>query len=392
MKLVDICIYIYFLLKPFYLGKSGTLQISDVFILGAFLLTILNRKKEANEITKTNLKNLKYLLIFVICVSMINLFYSIFYSPNSFFTSTLYYIFIFLGIYTIIYKINDKELLKKIYIICNFNIILQLIIFILGFGRYYGSIRYMGTFNDPNQFGFFIVLMLMFIYVIKEILEQKNKINIFTFIAGTYLIFNSASTGMILAISTFLIIQLIHYINNFYYILKKHLTKIVIILILISLIISIILIIYSLDQDIREKTNYFIKENIFESLMYNRLLGKFEKVEEETDFWSDRHLEQIVNNPKYLIFGAGQGEYGRFVDYSYIGEIHSTLPSIMFYYGIIPTVILLCWIYKNVKGLNLKYMSVYIAILIESFTLLNQRQLLVWVLVVLATKLKKKGE
>ena len=66
----------------------------------------------------------------------------------------------------------------------------------------------------------------------------------------------------------------------------------------------------------------------------------------------------------------------------------------MFYYGIVPFFILMYWVYLNLKGLKLKQYIPYIAILIESFTLLNQRQLLFWWMILMANiyKIEINGE
>ena len=229
-----------------------------------------------------------------------------------------------------------------------------------------------------------IVLMIMYIYILQNILNKNKKIFLLSFIIGMLLIFASASTGMILAMGSFIAIQILYNIKKIFYMLKVQKTKIIVTFIIISMIASFGILMYIFDETIKLKVNNFYEKNIMESSIYTRIASKLDKIGGES-LLEDRNLDQIINNPQYLFFGGGQGEYGRFTNYTYNGEIHSTLPSIMFYYGIIPTVILLYWIYTNIKGLNMKYMSVYIAIAIESFTLLNQRQLLLWVLILLGT-------
>lgn len=393
-NIISICLYIYLILKPFYINKSGNLQISDIFIVIAFVFLLLQKKKENNNtVIKRMLNEYKFFLLFILFVFFINIIGYLLYFTSDFIFSILYYIFIAIGIYVFIYKTTDIEFLKNIYYISIFNIIEQFAIYMLGIGKYYSIGRYMGTFNDPNQFGFFIILMIAFIYTIKNILNKGSKIFIISFLIGTFMIFESASTGMILAIFTFIIIQFLCNFSNILKKFKKNSKKIFIAVIIVAIILLFFLIEYYTEPKVEDIVNEVIYNNIINTSIYNRILGKFDKIDSSVmKILEDRHLEQIVDYPQYLIIGAGQGNYERFTSGRYYGEIHSTLPSILFYYGIIPFLVLLYWIYCNLNGVKLKQLSVYIAILVESFTLINQRQLLLWFLIIIANLYHREGE
>ena len=389
MNIVNLCIYAYWLLKPFYIGKSGTLQISDLFILIAFaLMMFIKKDKQNQDKVKSKIQSeLKYLLLFIIFVAVINFIYFLIYETPDFIMSTLYYIFIFIGIYLFSGIISNKKTLKKIFFLSFIDIVMQLFIFVIGKGTYFGNSRYQGTFNDPNQFGFFIILMLMHIYTISDIINAKKIFVYISFLMGTFLIILSGSTGMILALGFFLAIQIFADINNIGNFIRKNSAKIVIALSFMIMIGTILIIEYNGNRFVKIKVTEWYNEKILNSNMLLRIKEKTNK-KDDGDLIEDRHLEQIVNNPWYCIYGGGQGYSIRFTNNEYSGEIHSTLPSILFYYGIIPTIILLYWIIRNLKGLNLKQLSVYIALLIESFTLINQRQLMLWGLIILANMYK----
>ena len=85
-----------------------------------------------------------------------------------------------------------------------------------------------------------------------------------------------------------------------------------------------------------------------------------------------------------------EGGEDRFEKVFHKTEIHSTFPAILFYYGLIPTYILIRWIYENIKKIRGQQFIIYIALLAESFTLANQRQALFWIIIVLATFLNKE--
>ena len=165
MSLINLCIYAYVFFKPFYLFGSGGIQISEIFIVIAFLLTLVE-KVPKDGITKKMLRDLRILFIFILCVIIINFIYYGIYQNTEFLMSTIQYILIFMGIYVFTNKISDKNVLKNIYKITQINLVIQLLIYISGIGRYYDAFRYMGTFNDPNQFGYFIVLSAAYMYVI----------------------------------------------------------------------------------------------------------------------------------------------------------------------------------------------------------------------------------
>ncbi|MGN1352120.1 MAG: hypothetical protein ACI4VE_05045 [Clostridia bacterium] len=391
MSIINICLYLYLLLKPFYLKSSGTIQISDVFIFIAFIFTIASSvKTEGKE--KIN-SNQKILLLFLLCVVFINTIYYGIYSDISFLKSILYYAFLFIGIFTFSNKIQDYKFLKHYYVIFIIDLLIQIIIYIIGIGRYYGSTRYMGTFNDPNQFAFFITLAIMYIYTLENILQIKRRAW-YAYATGLVLILLSSSTGMILAIVTFLAIQVICNINKVKKLItKKHNKKIIYISIIICLILitTIVFCLFICDRNYKLKEIIESRiESIVNSQIGERIIEKFNKLKEKDKFLEDRHLDKFFDNLHYILYGAGEGRWYRFGDNE--GEIHSTLPSLLFCYGILPTCILALWIYLNLKGLNLKELSVYIAILIESFTLINQRQLLLWIIIILANLYKKENK
>ena len=61
----------------------------------------------------------------------------------------------------------------------------------------------------------------------------------------------------------------------------------------------------------------------------------------------DRGMEKLVLYPQYLLYGAGEGGFDRFTLASQVNEIHCCLFSVMFCYGLIPTLCLLVWLGGN---------------------------------------------
>ena len=98
----------------------------------------------------------------------------------------------------------------------------------------------------------------------------------------------------------------------------------------------------------------------------------------------DRSMLRILNDPKYLIYGSGEGNWSRWSMLREGNEVHGTMIALLFYYGIIPYMLFIKWIKNNIGGIkNIKIIGVYIALIIEAFTLINHRQPFFWMIFVL---------
>ena len=371
MRLYHWLFLLFWLLKPFYLWESGTMQISDFVFVLSFFVWIVD-KRGLIIIEKPHL----YFILFVLGTFIINAIHAVLNADDVFLISSVYYLYnTFMIISVSEYKENDiflKGLLKVSYI----NIFIQLLVMIMDQGRYfYGSPRYMGTFNDPNQFAFSIFTSFLLIYVItlyfQSMGKKSKKLLVFMmFILVFYLIVRSSSTGMLLGISSFVFFLVVYYIFS-----KRTpvftLFKVLFLVTFVGIITYVLFVGFDLDS-INTQTD-----------LVRRLLGKFNKVDANglRALIEERGIDKLYNYPVYNIIGAGDGLYGRFVDSAF--EVHSTLPGALFYYGIIPFILLITWMWSMLKGTNIAITPVYLALLVESLTLANQRQPVFWMLLVL---------
>lgn len=123
------------------------------------------------------------------------------------------------------------------------------------------------------------------------------------------------------------------------------------------------------------------------------------------DLLYDRSAERLVLTPQYLFYGAGEGFFERFIPYDgfekllspgvfdvfHVNEIHSSFFDVWFSYGLIPTTFLVYWIVKNVIRCEKAQRAAVLALLAESFTLMNCRQPFFWFVIVMAGMSGKKG-
>ena len=226
MNLIHCLLYVYLLLRPYYLFESGGLQISDIFLIIAFIFYIISSKKNQNKLMNT-LNDNKEFLFFTLLTYAINVIYFIIYVKFKFILSSLYFTFNFMAILLFVACANNNKFIKNMEKILKLNLWIQLIVYLLNIGKYYDPTRYMGTFNDPNQFGYYILLSMGFIYLFDATLKN-NKYQLIYFTLSLYLIYLSASTGMMLGMFAFFALWLFNSFRNINTIVRKNKNKIII--------------------------------------------------------------------------------------------------------------------------------------------------------------------
>ena len=353
--LSKLCFLIFFFLKPFYILPSGSLQIGDMFIVLSFVFHIYKKRKlQINDIDGTYV----YFLLFVFIINGV---YFLKFQKTEFLISCSYYLFNFMVIICFRYFSKDSDFLEKLETVCKINILLQIILYFSGIGEYWhGTYRYIGTYNDPNQLGFAIISTFFILYIL-------NAKHLFLFfVLSAFLIFQTYSTGMLLALSALIAFYIITNIN----VLKKKIKPVTILFALIVLLAVIIV---------------FFRYGFFD-INWDRFRvdSKLDRGDNAvTSFLSDRNMEIILDYPGYFLYGFGEGYTNRF--FGYHGELHSTAISIFYYYGVIPYCCFAKWVVDNVKGMSLHTAPAIIALLIEAITLINHRQPAFWMIIILGS-------
>ena len=383
MGLIQISFLIFIFLKQFYILSSGGLQPSDLFFILSFTIYIIKCIRDNSF--KINTID-KYIILFICLLTIINMSYFMIYKKFDFLISSFYYIYNFTVIILFRRLLKDECFIKKLLKVLKLNLFTQIIIYLIGIGRYYESTRYMGTFNDPNQMAFYIYILFMLIVIVSDIL--KYKVKALYYLIAIFLIFETSSTGMLLGIGSF---TLIYATVNYVQIKKEIKLNIKTLLSLIGILIILVVIsIPNMNSIVKSIQDMPILNRVDEKI--SEISGNNTSSNNEKTIVKDRGLDKLLIYPEQILFGSGQGYYARFNKAYHMGEIHSTLPSILFYYGIIPTILIILWFIKNIKNIPLQVSAIYISLLIESFTLLNQRQPFFWMLFVLGHVYSNKRE
>ena len=368
--MTNILLLLFILLRPFYVRASGQVQPADGFLMLYFFCIAYRDFK--TEVLIPNIKKNKLFYIFLVLAIMINAFYHKVVPDPRFLFSSLYLVYMGVVVYSYDSGIN-KGLIDKIRYILYGNLMIQFLIYSSGLGRLYyelweeGATRYMGTFTDPNQFGFYIFIVLLFAYLTKH---EKADTYLFpiTSAMGIFLIIQSKSLAAFLGLAVLYALALLRFISE-----KFRVNKVILCVMLILTTTGVVYY-FIPTSDFRIEDVEYTTVNRIRYKIYNIIYADGIK-----DILRERAAEKIINYPEYFIYGAGEGNYERYYPEP-VNEIHSSFINLFFSYGLIPFAILMGWFKKRLKGLNTVSLVCFITILIESMFLVNYRQALFWVL------------
>lgn len=169
--MADILLLLFILLRPFYFRAAGQVQLADALLMLYFFCRV--HKDVKTETFIPNIKKNKLLYIFLVFAIMINAFYHKVVPDPKFMYSSLYLVYIGITVYSYDSGVS-QTLIDKIRCTLYANLGIQFLIYCSGLGRVYhelwenGATRYMGSFTDPNQLGFYVFIILVFIYITKH--------------------------------------------------------------------------------------------------------------------------------------------------------------------------------------------------------------------------------
>lgn len=356
-KIILVLYSIYFILKPFYFWSSGLPQISDfIFVL---LMIIFLMVKRTTFLKITNKQLILWACLFVFYSVAVNLIWSIILSTSDMLLPSIYLIYnllVYLLVFIMI-KIYGMKLIEVSFYSSYISILIQTLYLVIQ-GGFLGT-RNTGAFNNPNQLGYYGLLMGSF-FVFCSNKKNINKV-IIGLLLGLILVFTSLSKAAILSyiglISVYLVI-------NFF---NKETAKKIIISLLLLFGVSLLV----------DYTTDFLQESILLESVENRISGIGN---DNDDSLEGRGYDRITNYPKYWLFGAGEGEFARFSGFLSGFELHSTLANIQVSYGIIGLLFFLLFLYRVIKQDTSKNVLIILFIMLYGLTHNGLRNSLFWIL------------
>ena len=360
-------------MKQFYLRDSGSIQIGDaIFALTALLVFTSGQVRLQDD---------SPLALFVLFSFVINGFYSLYYKRNIM-ISSIYLFYNLIVILSFRVLIQNERFLKWLINVLKLILLAQLFFYFTDLGKHYAGSRYQGTFNDPNQYGFFVLCSFILLYL--SCIYFKKRPSVIWFVISGFLIILSSSRGMLVSYAVLLFLSvLLPYISEKNFVIKSAFSLAFVILLFVIFVFNDLL--SALFQGFLEwryiasvigRFQNTTTANTGQSVIYNLLI--------------DRQLVRVIKAPYYLLFGSGEGINNRFLAVAgQSGEIHCTMIALCYYYGIIPYTMFLKWIRNNTKNLPLEAKGAFVALILEAFTLANHRQPLFWVIFVFGSILVK---
>lgn len=374
--LSEVFFLLFLLVKPFYILPSGSFQLGDLCIVLSLLFMFVEYGMTFS-VDKIDAP----LAAFLFFVIVIDLLYFCIDGSSTFLLYASYYVFNFFVVILFRKIATSEEMLKKIVFVLRVGLAIQVLIWVFGVGRYFGTMRYMGSFNDPNQMGFFVFSSYLFI----QLATKKIKLKRFYVEDAVciFLVIQTASTDMLLGFALIYLVKLVTLCKNATWRGKA--------LYFFSMVLVAIL---ALTVVFPGATIGSIRTgNAQVDVALQRVTEKVEKLSNadgstySTSIVIDRALDKVIYYPEKMLYGAGEGNFSRFTQAHAVTELHSTVIGILFYYGIVPFLLLCVWVVKNFKRGNAEYdfILLYLSLLAECMFLANQRQPMLWMLIVLAS-------
>lgn len=385
LSLSYILFCLFLLVKPFYFLESGSFQLGDLFMAlsaGTMGIWYLFAGRKTKRFWECFWKGDILFVIFIAFVLLINSIYYTKLHETYFLAAALFYVYNLAAILVFRYFAQNDRMLNGIKLVLRCNVYIQVLMFITGIGAYRFEHRWCGTFNDPNQMGFFILMCLLLSFSISEMQGKHRKSEWLDWLCGVLLVVLSKSVGITLGFGVFGVLFFVYALYKKFQQLQgddaesQRKRKRLVLTLCTGGFVVVVLVTTVVLVQLKAGDEYNIYVRLVEKV---RLLLDGNKKE----ILAERGLDNILAKPAALIYGTGEGVMSRFRT-NYSGkELHCTPAAILFYYGMIPFGILCAWIWANIKKLPRIAYIVYIALFFESLFLANQRQPLFWMGIVL---------
>lgn len=324
---------VYVILFPFYFLPSGGGQISDLF--GILLIFFSSKRIYANV---KNIKFVKVLFLFIVYTFLINTVWVLGIEKISLLKSSINYLYAFLLMNAVIIFFERKDLQKFSYKVLLISLGLQFICYFVSTKTW--GYRKVIFFNNPNQLALWGVTTLIIINVLAKQINIK-KIDIVNLLVTFFIVVSASKIAIFCAVVFW----------GYWFVLKKKT--------IFDKIAVFVLILFSL---------YNIPK-IMKLEVINNVIQRIETDDLSDDTLEGRGFDRLWNHKEFLLFGAGEGENKRF-NSQFDGELHSTLMSVLFSYGIIGFILYLTHIKLVFMGV-FKRESLMLMFLLFTFSLVH---------------------
>ena len=349
--------FLYPIFYPFYFFSSGLPQPSDIILVVLITISFASGWSLRSVPFAIHKNSLKWFVIYVVIVNTV---WFIFIDqsnekpfPSIFHSAFYIYNFFVFGIALLLYERFGKRFILYTAYSLGVSLIVQAAWAVATNAAVSRSPLF---FNNPNQLGYYALLG----GTVLTLIASKIRINLLFqmtayFSFGLLCLVSSSKAAMAGA----LLLILFAFVNQGLLNIKQ--------MIAIGLVVLI--------------GNYFIANVQLGKELFSYSTSRFETIGESGDDSAEgRGYDRIVNNPEYLLLGAGEGGYYRFATAIKLHEIHSTFGTVLFSYGVIGFYLFITFLFQIYKGGRLFNFLYSLPAFIYSITHQGLRSTLFWIL------------
>jgi hypothetical protein len=348
----------YFVLTPFYWWSSGLPQVADILLVITMAAYVIkNRLKVPVGLGAYRFVGVG--LIFILWVMITNLRWTFqLQMAETFLDAILFYLYNFMvaALTVSLAAKYKKVLLHTVFKAVAISVTIQFLIFMSAGGFVGGRAR--GTFNNPNQLGYYAIIVSCLLMFLNNEIKVKSRTLILSLLFSAILVLASLSNGAIISWFVLYFFFLLSKSNN-----KKTKRRIFVFTLMLILLTAYIY-----------HTSTIIQDNSFYQSLDQRLSQTRDKIETSSE---GRGYDRITGHPEYWLFGAGEGVNERF---GYNMELHSTLGNIQLSYGVIGTLLFLGFLLIALKRNRFNMWYGIMAIMLYGFSHNGIRNSLLWIL------------
>ena len=354
---------LYVFLSPFYVFTSGLPQPGDMFVL---LLLPVAFAQWDGRMTRPSLAVFKPLLWFTIWVCIVDYGWALvlgnfkLFGTDTFVLYPLYYIYntmIFLAVLVLSRKYGDTFLRVTLYAIYATIAVQVFAALVLRQGGHRGS----AFFNNPNQLGYYALLAACLIVLLHWRLGMRVLISGLVLMGCGYLALSSASRSAVGGIA--ILFALLVFTNP-----RMFLAASIAGLLLVS-------------------AGGPISDAI------DRARVRAAKPASHLTFWEERGYDRIWNHKEYLVLGAGEGGLSRFdtPTKKMQGEMHSSIGTILFSYGIVGVFLFGMFMWQLGHGASWRMLLVLVPPFAYAVAHQSLRFTLLWVMLAIFAAIKPRA-
>lgn len=350
---------LYFLAKPFYFWASGLPQLADLIALVIIMLSISNSywRQSSNDSTR----GLTVFVLFAFHATVVNLIAMLVTNgSNTFLYSSAFLIFnCMLAIaFARFHQTMGQELRRTLFYSVAASLVVQALLQ-LGTQDAY---RAKGFFNNPNQLAYFALLSACIIIFVTHLGEGHLLTTVISLLAATFLVLASLSKAGIIAMGLLLAL----FVLSAARLSNRRVRATAGIFACLALFMS-----YSLASN--------------SSTLFKRLETRFSSPDGD-DNLSSRGYDRIGMYPETWVFGAGDGDYGRFGEDI---EFHSTMGTVLVSYGVVGLSLMLVLFYIGLRRSGSIGIVVLLPVMSYGITHNGLRNSFLWILLALMVSMSR---